>query len=125
MAASETPGAAMPETLDAAEIQARGRSGEFGDLAIQGPLSFDLAYSAAAGGKKRVGGEVVGAADVMVFPDLLSANLTVKAIMYTADCHFGGVLMGTTAPVAFMSRSDDPATRLNSLALALAVLGDG
>ena len=58
----------------------------------------------------------------MAFPDLLSANLTVKAIMYTADCHFGGVLKGTTAPVAFMSRADDAATRLNSLALAIALV---
>ena len=58
----------------------------------------------------------------MIFPDLLSANLTVKAIMYTADCHFGGVLKGTIAPVAFMSRSDDAATRLNSLALAMVLL---
>ena len=56
----------------------------------------------------------------MIFPDLLSANLTVKAIMYTADCRFGGVLCGTTAPVAFMSRADTTGTRLNSLALALA-----
>jgi phosphotransacetylase len=60
----------------------------------------------------------------MAFPDLLSANLTVKAIMYTADCHFGGVLKGTTAPVAFMSRADDAATRLNSLALAIALVRD-
>jgi phosphotransacetylase len=84
-------------------------------------LSFDLAYAATAGDRKRVGGEVVGAADVLVFPDLLSANLTVKAIMYTADCRFGGVLRGTTAPVVFMSRADTVETRLNSLALALAV----
>jgi len=122
MAASEAPGAAMPETLDAVELQRRGEQGEFGDAAIQGPLSFDLAYSADAGGKKRIGGEVVGQADAMVFPDLLSANLTVKAIMYTADCRFGGVLRGTVVPVAFMSRADTAATRLNSLALALAVL---
>ena len=42
----------------------------------------------------------------MVFPNLLSANLTVKAIMYTATCQFGGVLLGTSAPVVFMSRAD-------------------
>lgn len=53
--------------------------------------------------------------------NLLAANLTVKAIMYTADCQFGGVLCGTTCPVAFMSRADDDFTRLNSLALALAI----
>ncbi len=122
MAATEAVDVTMPETVDAAEIRRRGRDGEFPGAPVEGPLSFDLAYSADAGGKKRAGGEVVGAADAMVFPDLLSANLTVKAIMYTADCHFGGVLRGTTVPVAFMSRADTAATRLNSLALALAIL---
>jgi len=125
MAASESVNASMAETVDAAELTRRGREGEFGDARIQGPLSFDLAYSAEAGGKKRIEGEVVGEADAMVFPDLLSANLTVKAIMYTANCRFGGVLRGTHAPVAFMSRADTVATRLNSLALALAVLRAG
>lgn len=123
MAASESVNATMPETLDAAELQRRNASGElFPGAAIQGPLSFDLAYSTEAGGKKRIEGEVVGRADAMVFPDLLSANLTVKAIMYTARCQFGGVLRGTTRPVAFMSRADTAETRLNSLALALALV---
>jgi phosphotransacetylase len=122
MAASESINSSMPETVDASEIQRRNRNGEFPNAAIQGPLSFDLAYSSDAGDKKRIDGEVVGQADAMVFPDLLSANLTVKAIMYTADCQFGGVLKGTTAPVAFMSRADSVATRLNSLAMALALI---
>lgn len=119
MAASESPSAAMPETIEAAELQRRNRDGEYPGCVIQGPLSFDLAYAADAGDKKRIGGPVVGAADVMIFPDLAAANLTVKAIMYTADCRFGGVLRGTSHPVAFMSRADTVPTRLNSLALAL------
>jgi phosphotransacetylase len=122
MAATESLNVAMPETVDAAELQARNGRGEFPGCAVQGPLSFDLAYAADAGDKKRVGGAVVGAADVMLFPDLLSANLTVKAVMYTADCRFGGVLRGTSAPVVFMSRADTADTRLRSLALALRVL---
>jgi phosphotransacetylase len=122
MAASETVKPSMPETVEAAEISRRGRLGEFGDCLIEGPLSFDLAYAPEAGAKKNVAGSVVGAADIMLFPSLLSANLTVKAIMYTADCQFGGVLMGTTAPVVFMSRADTTETRLNSLALTLRML---
>jgi phosphate butyryltransferase len=122
MAATESINPAMPDTLDAAELQSRNSSGGLPGCVVQGPLSFDLAYAADAADRKRVAGEVVGAADVMVFPDLLSANLTVKAIMYTADCRFGGVLRGTSAPVVFMSRADTPATRLHSLALALRVL---
>jgi phosphotransacetylase len=122
MAATEIVKPTMPETIDAAEICRRGRDGEFGDCEIEGPLSFDLANAAEAGGRKQVEGNVVGAADIMLFPNLLSANLTVKAIMYTADCQFGGVLKGTAAPVVFMSRADSTRTRLNSLALALRII---
>ena len=122
MSATEKPTDAMPDTLEAAELTRRHAAGEFPGAIVQGPLSFDLAYAADAGEKKRLEGGVVGAADAMLFPDLLSANLTVKAIMYTADSRFGGVLCGTTCPVVFMSRADTTTTRMNSLALALRLL---
>ena len=119
MAATEKPTASMPDTLEAAEITRRHKSGEITGCLVHGPLSFDLAYAAEAADRKRVAGPVVGAADALVFPNLLAANLTIKAIMYTAACRFGGVLCGTSCPVVFMSRSDKVETRLNSLALAL------
>ena len=122
MSATEKTAEAMPDTLEAAELTRRHGAGEFPGGVVQGPLSFDLAYATDAGEKKRIEGRVVGAADAMLFPDLLSANLTVKAIMYTADCRFGGVLCGTACPVVFMSRADTTTTRLNSLALALRML---
>lgn len=119
LAATEKVDPAMPETADAAELEKRSRAGEFPTAPIQGPLSFDLALAADATEKKRMSGPVAGAADVLLFPNLLSANLTVKAIMYTAACRFGGILCGAACPVVFMSRADTAATRLNSLALAL------
>jgi phosphate butyryltransferase len=122
MAATEKVTETMPDTLEAAELARRASAGEFRDCVVQGPLSFDLAYAAEAGAKKKLHGDVIGAADAMLFPDLLSANLSVKAIMYTADCRFGGVLCGAQAPVVFMSRADSTATRLNSLALACHLL---
>jgi phosphate butyryltransferase len=122
MAASESVQAAMPETLDAAELQRQAEAGEFAGCDVQGPLSFDLAYAAEAGDKKHIRGQVTGQADAMLFPNLLSANLTVKAIMYTADCRFGGVLWGARCPVVFMSRADTVTTRLNSLAMGLRLL---
>jgi phosphate butyryltransferase len=127
MAATETVKLDMPETVEADELSRRNREGELADCLIEGPLSFDLAYAVEAGARKRIEGSVVGAADVMIFPNLLAANLTVKAIMYTADCRFGGVLRGTSAPVVFMSRADSPAARLHSLALTLRIIdrGDG
>jgi len=122
MAATEKVTESMPDTLDSAELQRRAEAGEFGDAMVQGPLSFDLAFAADAGEKKRVAGGVVGEADAMLFPNLLAANLTVKAVMYTADCRFGGIVAGAACPIVFMSRADTTATRLNSLALATRVV---
>lgn len=119
LSASEKVSEALPDTLDAAELTRRTLAGEFPGCEVQGPLSFDLAYAADAGERKRFGGSVCGSAEAMVFPNLLAANLTVKAIMYTANCQFGGILCGPACPVVFMSRADTTATRLNSLALAL------
>jgi phosphate butyryltransferase len=119
MSATEKSTESMPDTLDAVELARRNREGEISGCVVQGPLSFDLAYAEDAGEKKRIEGEVIGAAEGMLFPNLLSANLTVKAIMYTADCRFGGVLCGTSSPVVFMSRADSTETRLNSLALTV------
>lgn len=121
MAASEKAMEAIPNTLEARDIAEKAAGGAFGNCLVQGPLSFDLAYARDAGAKKKIEGEVTGQADAMVFPDLTSANLTVKGIMYTADCRFGGILCGTVCPVIFMSRADTVETRLNSLAYALRV----
>ncbi|HEY0983935.1 phosphate acyltransferase [Schlesneria sp. T3-172] len=122
MSATEKVTESMPDTLDAAELARRNQAGELPGCIVQGPLSFDLAYATDAAEKKRISGSVVGAADGMLFPNLLSANLTVKALMYTADCKFGGVLCGAACPVVFMSRADSTETRLNSLAFTLRML---
>jgi phosphate butyryltransferase len=122
LAATETTVASMPETLDAAELERLNRAGEISGCMVRGPLSFDLAFDTAAAAKKKRNDPEFGIADILLFPNLLSSNLTVKAIMYTADCLFGGVLCGVSCPVVFMSRSDTTATRLNSLALALNTL---
>lgn len=119
LSATEKVSESMHDTLDAAEIERRNLSGEIAGCHVQGPLSFDLAYAAEAGDAKQVAGPVVGQAEVLIFPNLLAANLTVKAMMYTADCRFAGVLCGAACSIAFMSRADDTPTRLNSLALAL------
>lgn len=122
MSATEKASEAMPDTLEAVELARRAATGEFGDCVVEGPLSFDLAYASDAGQKKKVAGEVTGASEAMLFPNLLAANLTVKGIMYTADCRFGGILSGAACPVVFMSRADTTPTRLNSLALALSLV---
>ena len=124
MAASESVNASMPETVDAADSPA-------GTARATSPAPSSRARSRStwpipptpAARSTSMGRSSAGPTR-WSFPDLLSANLTVKAIMYTArHAEFGGVLQRQPpAPVAFMSRSDTAETRLNSLALALAIL---
>jgi phosphotransacetylase len=122
LAATESVTTTMPETLDAAELQKRNQEQAISGCLVRGPLSFDMAFDPDAARKKKREDAEFGSADVLIFPTLAAANLTVKAIMYTADCRFGGVLCGARCPVVFMSRADSTATRLNSLALALAAV---
>ena len=122
MSATEKVNPSLPDTLDAEKLTKQATAGQFEDCLIDGPLSFDLAYAQTAGSRKQLDSQVIGQADGMLFPDILSANLTVKALMYAADSRFGGILCGTSAPVVFMSRADDVATRLNSLAYTLKIL---
>jgi phosphotransacetylase len=120
MAATEKENQSMPETLLAAQLIAL--RGESDRHVIEGPVSFDLAYSEDAVRRKNISGKTAATTDAMVFPNLLSANLTVKAMMYSADCKFGGILCGTLVPVVFMSRADSVATRLRSMCLALRLM---
>jgi phosphotransacetylase len=123
LAASETVNDRMPETGEAQHLVTHIRDDlEFPRCIVDGPLSFDLAYAPEAANRKNFTSPVYGNADAMLFPNLLAANLTVKAIMYTSDCHFGGVLTGTQCPVVFMSRADSVQTRLDSLVFALNLL---
>jgi len=68
VAATEKATPSMPDTLESAELARRNAAGEFAGAIVQGPLSFDLAYSADAGAKKKIGGSVVGKPMRFSFP---------------------------------------------------------
>src|SRR5262249_42452000 len=103
LAATESPTPAIPETLDAAELQRLNQSGMIPDCVVRGPLSFDLAFDTAAAARKKLQDPAFGVADILLFPNLLSANLTVKAIMYTSDCRYGGDVCCRAGPVVVTS----------------------
>ncbi len=93
----------------------------FGDAVIEGPLAFDGAVSAEAARIKGIEGEVPGDADILLFHCLDAANSVYKALSCFGRSEHAGILIGLKVPVVMTSRSDDSATRLNSLRFALAV----
>lgn len=117
VAAVETVTPTFPSTGEAGELARRGGDGIEGEVLVEGPMGLDLALSpdavAAKGYRSRIGGR----ADLLLFPDLESANLAAKAIEYAVPLEPGHVIAGARVPVLIPSRSESAAARLTSIAL--------
>jgi phosphate butyryltransferase len=106
---------------DGAKLTEAAKAGEFGQCAVEGPLSLDLSVSKMAVKKKGHQSEVAGCADILLCPEIISANLLAKSTTYYASLPLGHIVMGATHPVLIPSRSDTPRAKLNSIALAVAL----
>jgi len=103
------------------KLQEMAKNGEITGCAVEGPLSLDLSISRNAAKKKGVQSEVAGEADILLCPEIVSANLLAKSTTYFANLPLGHIVMGATHPVLIPSRSDTPQAKLNSIALAVAL----
>lgn len=112
----------MPETIEAAELSKMQDDGLITGCIVDGPLSFDLAIDQeAAKHKNATDRKIIGDADVLLFPDIHSGNLTYKCLVHTTKMKNGCILTGTSAPAILTSRSDTFETKVNSIALAATV----
>lgn len=74
-------------------------------IEVDGDLQVDAALDPATAEVKNVGGEVAGRANVLVFPDLNSGNISSKMIQILGGAHcYGHILSGLSRPAAEISR---------------------
>lgn len=111
----------MPATIDASLLSKMNERGQIKGCIIDGPLALDNAISEEAAKHKGVTGEVAGKADIIMLPNIETANVMYKCLTYTAKSRNGGILVGTSAPVILTSRADSFETKVNSIALAAIV----
>lgn len=111
----------MPATVDASILSKMSDRGQIKGCIVDGPLALDNALSEEAAAHKKVSGPVAGKADIMLLPNIDSANVMYKTLTYTTDSKNGGILVGTSAPVILTSRADSFETKVNSIALAALV----
>jgi phosphate acetyltransferase len=117
LSATESVLPAMPSSGEAAEIALRAGAID-AEADFAGPLSFDLAVSPKAVNIKGVDGPVAGMADGLVVPDIVSGNILFKSLVWFGGGLAAGLVLGGAIPIILTSRSDPPAARLASLALA-------
>lgn len=113
----------MQATVDAAKLKEMSDAGEFGNAIVDGPLSFDLAFSKEAAKHKGVESPVAGETDVLLVPAIEVGNGIGKCMTYFANSESAGVVMGAKAPIVLVSRADTHKAKLYSIALGSVVAG--
>jgi phosphate acetyltransferase len=84
---------------------------------VDGPLAFDNAISPEAVKIQGIESKVAGDSDILLAPDLESANILAKQLEYLSGASGAGVVLGARIPIALTSRADSAKTRLLSALL--------
>jgi len=124
LSAIERVNADLPSTIDGAELARMAREGAFGRCKVEGPLAMDLAISAESARRKGVKSQVAGAADILLFPNIESANITAKALQYMVPFEPGHVVMGAAAPILIPSRAESAQAKVNAVAVGRLMVKD-
>lgn len=117
LAGVETVSEKQPETLDAAQLSKMNSTGQIKNCIVDGPLAIDAAISEESARHKSIFSPVAGDADILLVPSMSAGNMLAKSLIYFASAQAAGAILGTTKPVVMLSRSDEPKTKLNSIAL--------
>ena len=118
LSAVETVNPRIASTLDAAALCKMADRGQITGGLLDGPLAFDNAISPTAAAVKGIVSDVAGIADLLVAPDLESANMMAKQLIYLAGADAAGIVLGAQVPIILTSRADSRVARLASCALA-------
>lgn len=109
----------IESTIEAAEITRLNRTGEITGCIISGPLALDNAVSIEAAKLKGITDPAAGKADILIPPDLASANILNKSMEYFAAAEKAGVIIGAKMPIVLTSRASNSLAKLNSIALGV------
>lgn len=111
----------MQATIDAALLAKMSDRGQIKNCIVDGPFALDNAISMEAAEHKGVSGDVAGKADIVLLPNIETANVMYKTLTMLSKTRNGGLLVGTSAPVILTSRADSFEVKVNSIALAALV----
>lgn len=104
LAAVEKVNPKMQETVDAEALADMNRRNEISDCIVEGPLSFDIALSSEVAKIKGVENRIAGDPDLLIWPDVVSGNITAKALEQFADMKTIVIAVGAKVPLVITSR---------------------
>lgn len=121
IAATEQMLPGMQACIDASIISKMADRGQIKNAFVDGPLSLDAAIDKESAQIKKIGGEVAGDADCLVFPNIEAGNVFYKFNTKLAVGEQGALVFGAKCPAVLSSRGDSAKTKMYSIALAALV----
>ena len=109
----------MPSTVDAARLAQMNAAGEIAGCVVEGPLALDGALVPRAAQEKGIASSVAGAAEILLCPNIESANMLAKSTTYIGNARLAHVIVGARIPILIPSRADRSEAKVLSLALGM------
>jgi len=117
----ETVNPKIESTIHAATISMMNYRKQITSCIIDGPLAIDNATSKKSAELKNITSDVAGDADILMAPNIDSANILYKTLNFLGGAVTGAVIMGAKVPIVLTSRSDSDKSKFYSIALAASI----
>lgn len=119
LAASEAVDPKNQVSVDAAQITMMSLRKQIQGAIVDGPLGFDNAISLHAAQVKGIVSDVSGRVDILIAPDLESANLLLKTLVYLCRARAVNVVVGGKAPLVLSLPDDDAEAQVHKIAVGV------
>ncbi|NCB21298.1 MAG: phosphate butyryltransferase [Deltaproteobacteria bacterium] len=118
LASAETVNEKMPESVDADALKRMNEQGEIIGCVVEGPISYDLAVCKESAETKGYESPVAGDADLLVCPNIVTANVLIKCLRHSAEALTAGIVIGGRVPVVLNSRAASAEDKYRTMILA-------
>lgn len=108
----------LQSSIDAAVIKAMAERKQIRGAVVDGPLALDVSLSPEHCAIKGLDSPINGESDILIFPNIETANTFYKSVTLLAHGKSASIVMGSSAPVVLSSRADDDDTKFYSIVLA-------
>ena len=117
---SEVPNKKAQESVDAVAIKEMWLNGDITGCTIEGPISYDIAFSKEIADFKNFESPVAGEVDCVIMPSMVTGNCVGKSWTVSSDGRMTGIIVGAKAPVVLTSRGSGADEKFYSIVLAAA-----
>ncbi len=113
----------MPETVEGDALKRMNRRGEIAGCVVEGPISYDCAISKEIAEFKGFQSPCAGDCDVLLAPNIHTANVMGKMLTVTCGAKMAGFIVGARCPIVMTSRGSSPEEKYLSIAVSAAAAG--